>query len=261
MSDKNNEVPEDPDEFLEWMRETSRPIYGKPKAPVSDSTKVKNAEKKYGKTADELDIDKINLNIIDMDDDDSWATSMIDAATIKADTPSALEDATGPTEKVQSLSSKSDESSAGDVEPMKNGTPDSPAPSDKVTDMTIVTDTVIVNEMSDTCIEDVNDNLPQAAERDMSQKEAPSPSTARPTRISAKMRKATRTEFCEAYTGKFDTKKGKPISIAPSIMERLYWLCSLTGDRNACPTYVINNLLLEFLDAVEPEARKWGALS
>lgn len=85
-------------------------------------------------------------------------------------------------------------------------------------------------------------------------------STVKATRISAKMRKATRTEFCEAYAGKVDTKGGKPITITSSSMERLYRLCSLSGNHNACPTYVINNLLSEFLDAVEPEAKKWGML-
>ena len=30
MSNKNNVVPEDQDEFMEWMRETSRPTYAKP---------------------------------------------------------------------------------------------------------------------------------------------------------------------------------------------------------------------------------------
>lgn len=92
------------------------------------------------------------------------------------------------------------------------------------------------------------------------QADDPPASTAKPTRISAKMRRATRAEFCAAYTGKVNTKGGKPIAIVPTIMERLYRLGNLSGDRNACPTYIINNLLSEFLDAVEPEARKWGSL-
>lgn len=91
-------------------------------------------------------------------------------------------------------------------------------------------------------------------------KDVPATPSAKATRISAKMRKATRTEFCEAYTTKVDTKGGKPITIAQSVMERLYRLCSLSGNRNACPTYIVNNLLSEFLDAVEPEAKKWGLL-
>lgn len=121
----------------------------------------------------------------------------------------------------------------------------------KVTEVTEVTIADKVNDSPKSEVSDSNRNSPC--------KEQPVPMKA--TRISAKMRKATRSEFCGAYTGKADTKNGKPISIAPSIMERLYRLCSLSGDRNACPTYVINNLLLEFLDVVEPEAKKWGALS
>lgn len=121
----------------------------------------------------------------------------------------------------------------------------------EVTEVTVVT---IADKVNDSPKSEVLDSS-----RNSSCQEQPVPMKA--TRISAKMLKATRSEFCEAYTGKVDTKKGKPISIAPSIMERLYRLCSLSGDRNACPTYVINNLLLEFLDVVEPEAKKWGALS
>lgn len=123
-----------------------------------------------------------------------------------------------------------------------------------VAEVTEVTEVTIVDKVNASPKSEVSDS-----NRDTPCKEQPIP--IKQSRISAKMRKATRSEFCEAYTGKVDTKKGKPISIAPSIMERLYRLCSLSGDHNACPTYVINNLLLEFLDAVEPEAKKWGALS
>lgn len=80
----------------------------------------------------------------------------------------------------------------------------------------------------------------------------------RTTRVSFKMREATRKGFCEDYTRKFVTKGGKPITIAPDLLERLQNLCVLSGDFKSCPTYIINNLIREFLDIVEPEAKKWG---
>lgn len=80
----------------------------------------------------------------------------------------------------------------------------------------------------------------------------------RTTRISFKMREATRKGFCEDYTRKVDTKGGKPITIAPGLLERLQTLCILSGDYRSCPTYIINNVIGEFLDLVEPEAKKWG---
>ncbi len=83
----------------------------------------------------------------------------------------------------------------------------------------------------------------------------------RTTRVSFKMREATRKGFCEDYTHKVDTKGGKPITIAPDLLKRLQTLCVLSGDFKSCPTYIINNLIRVFLDIVEPEAKKWGTPS
>lgn len=80
----------------------------------------------------------------------------------------------------------------------------------------------------------------------------------RATRVSFKMREATRKGFCEDYTHKVDTKGGKPITIAPDLLKRVQTLCVLSGDFKGCPTYIINNLISVFLDIVEPEAKKWG---
>lgn len=148
----------------------------------------------------------------------------------------------------------------------KEATEETPLPRSNQTETIDVTKTADVIEVVE--ISDVDD---QQADYISPKDEVPQPKTSVPkdettasmvktTRISAKMRKATRAEFCEAYTAKVDTKGGKPISIAPAIIERLYRVCSLSGDRNACPTYIINNLLSEFLDAVDPEAKKWGLL-
>lgn len=77
------------------------------------------------------------------------------------------------------------------------------------------------------------------------------------TRISAKMRKRSRDEFCDIYLQKCDTKFGKPITLEPELMERLYRVCLRTGNRKACPTYVVNNLLKEIMPILEDEAERW----
>lgn len=123
----------------------------------------------------------------------------------------------------------------------------------EVTDAVKVTETTVAAKAVDAPVEK-STTEPKSAQADES------PPTVKTTRISAKMRRATRAEFCAAYFGKVNTKGGKPIAILPTIMDRLYRLCTLSGDRHACPTYIINNLLSEFLDAVEPESKRWGAL-
>lgn len=90
-------------------------------------------------------------------------------------------------------------------------------------------------------------------------KEAVSKETSPPkaTRISAKMRKRSRDEFCEFYLRKCDTKLGKPITIEPELMDRLYNICLLAGVRNACPTYLVNNLIREIISTWEEQAKGW----
>jgi hypothetical protein len=119
-------------------------------------------------------------------------------------------------------------------------------------DVTKVTAMTEVNEVPEVMAADTTDaQTPEPIEQ-----KATSPP--RTTRISFKMREATRKGFCDDYTRKVDTKGGKPITIAPGLLERLQTLCVLSGDYRSCPTYIINNVIGEFLDLVEPEAKKWG---
>lgn len=53
MSNKNNVVPEDQDEFMEWMRATSRPTYAKPGESDSKAIESKSSDKPM----DNFDID------------------------------------------------------------------------------------------------------------------------------------------------------------------------------------------------------------
>lgn len=84
--------------------------------------------------------------------------------------------------------------------------------------------------------------------------------TGKATRISAKMRRASRQEFHDAYLVKTDTKGGKPITISANLIKRLYRICARSGDYRACPTYLVNNLLAEILDAIEPDTEGWADL-
>lgn len=80
------------------------------------------------------------------------------------------------------------------------------------------------------------------------------------TRISAKMRRASRQEFHDAYLVKTDTKGGKPITISADLIKRLYRICARSGNYRACPTYLVNNLLMEILDIIEPDTEGWAGL-
>lgn len=82
--------------------------------------------------------------------------------------------------------------------------------------------------------------------------------TGKATRISAKMRRASRQEFHDAYLVKTDTKGGKPITISADLIKRLYRICARSGDYRACPTYLVNNLLMEILDVIEPDTEGWA---
>lgn len=84
--------------------------------------------------------------------------------------------------------------------------------------------------------------------------------TGKATRISAKMRRASRQEFHDAYLVKTDTKGGKPITISANLIKRLYRICARSGDYRACPTYLVNNFLMEILDIIEPDTEGWAHL-
>lgn len=75
MSNKNNVVPEDQDEFMEWMRATSRPTYAKPGESYSKAIESKSSDKPM----DNFDIDNINMNILGLEDEVIPTTSTTDA--------------------------------------------------------------------------------------------------------------------------------------------------------------------------------------
>lgn len=92
------------------------------------------------------------------------------------------------------------------------------------------------------------------------QKTADATTTTKATRISAKMRRASRQEFHDAYLVKTNTKGGKPITISADLIRRMYRICARSCDYRTCPTYLVNNLLSEILDIIEPETEGWADL-
>ncbi len=77
------------------------------------------------------------------------------------------------------------------------------------------------------------------------------------TRISGRMRRASRDEFCETYTCKVDTKGGSPITIAPDILKMAHVICAKSGNYKSCPTYVINNILRTVFEDMADEIKSW----
>lgn len=134
--------------------------------------------------------------------------------------------------------------------------------SQKTSQSTEVTDTTNVTEMTEPAI------AASPALEKRSEAEVVSSTETLPTqkkepnkpRISAKMRLASRQEFHDTYLVKVVTKNGSPVTIASDVMKRLYRICQLSGDHRACPTYLVNNILLEVIEAIEAEAKSWGSL-
>lgn len=247
MSNKNNVVPEDQDEFMEWMRETSRPTYAKP----GESDSMAKESKSSDKPMDNFDIDNINMNIIDMEDEVIPTTSTIDAnKAIEAGT-SLSDEAKAIKERMHAKQVKIDEDEAKRVatEEMAERESDSTSATKSAlsTNATIMTEVDTVNEVSD-----VNEEETEPIYKKRPKK--------KPTRISAKMRRATLGEFHDSYLVKISTKDGSPITIALDLIKMAYRICALSGDHKARPTYLINNLLREIFKEMEPDISEWSKL-
>lgn len=115
-----------------------------------------------------------------------------------------------------------------------------------------VAEPIIVNQMTSTV--DVTNPTEAGCHSSPSDVEAKSPKI---TRISGKMRRATRDEFCGIFTRKVNTKGGSPITIAPDILKTAYLICAKSGNYRSCPTYVINNILRAFFDDMAEEIKSW----
>lgn len=247
MSNKNNVVPEDQDEFMEWMRETSRPIYAKPGKSDSKAKESKTSDKPM----DNFDIDNINMNILGLEDEVIPTTSTTDAnKAIEAGT-SLSDEAKAIKERMHAKQVKIDEDEAkrAAAEEMAERESDSTSATKSAlsTNATIMTEVDTDNEVSD-----VNKE-----ETDPIYKKQPKK---KPTRISARMRRATLAEFHDYYLVKTSTKDGSPITIAPDLIKMAYRICALSGDHKARPTYLINNLLREIFKEMEPDISEWSKL-
>lgn len=197
MSNKNNVVPEDQDEFMEWMRETSRPTYAKPGKSDSKANESKSSDKPM----DNFDIDNINMNILGLEDEVIPTTSTTDVnKAIEAGT-SLSDEAKAIKERMHAKQGKIDEDEAKRVvaEEIAERESDftSAMQSALSTNATIMTEVDTVNELSD-----VNEEETEPIDKKQPQKKS--------TRISAKMRRATLGEFHDSYLVKTSTKYRNP---------------------------------------------------
>ncbi len=247
MSNKNNVVPEDQDEFMEWMRETSRPTYAKPGKSDSKAKESKSSDKPM----DNFDIDNINMNILGLEDEVIPTTSTTDANKAIGACTSLSDEAKAIKERMHAKQVKIDEDEAKRVaaEGMAERESDSTSAIQSAlsTNATIMTEVDTVNEV---CV--VNKEEEVSTDKKSPQK--------KPTRISARMRRATLGEFHDSYLIKTSTKDGSPITIAPDLIKMAYRICALSGDHKARPTYLINNLLREIFKELEPDIAEWSKL-
>lgn len=247
MSNKNNVVPEDQDEFMEWMRATSRPTYAKPGESYSKAIESKSSDKPM----DNFDIDNINMNILGLEDEVIPTTSTTDAnKAIEAGT-SLSDEAKAIKERMHAKQVKIDEDEAKRVaaEEMVERESDSTSAIQSAlsTNTTIMTEVDTVNEVSG-----VNKEEEVSTDKKPPQK--------RLTRISARMRRAKLADFHDFYLVKTSTKDGSPITISPDLIKMAYRICALSGDHKARPTYLINNLLREIFKELEPDIAEWSKL-
>lgn len=186
MSNKNNVVPEDQDEFMEWMRETSRPTYAKPGKSDSKAKESKSSDKPM----DNFDIDNINMNILGLEDEVIPTTSTTDANKAIGACTSLSDEAKAIKERMHAKQVKIDEDEAKRVaaEEMVERESDSTSAIQSAlsTNTTIMTEVDTVNEVSG-----VNEEEEVSTDKKPPQK--------RPTRISAKMRRAKLVDFHDSY--------------------------------------------------------------
>ncbi len=232
---------------MEWMRETSRPTYAKPGESDSKAKESKSSDKPM----DNFDIDNINMNILGLEDEVIPTTSTTDAdKAIEAGT-SLSDEAKAIKERMHAKQVKIDADEAKRVvaEEMAERESDSTSAIQSAlsTNATIMTEVDTVNEV---CV--VNKEEEVSTDKKSPQK--------KPTRISARMRRATLGEFHDSYLIKTSTKDGSPITIAPDLIKMAYRICALSGDHKARPTYLINNLLREIFKELEPDIAEWSKL-
>lgn len=247
MSNKNIVVPEDQDEFMEWMRETSRPTYAKPGMSDSKAKESKSSDK----SIDNFDINNINMNILGLEDEVIPTTSTTDANKAIEAGASLSDEAKAIKERMHAKQVKIDENEAKRVaaEEMAERESDSTSATKSAlpTNATIMTEVDTVNEVCD-----VNEEETEPIDKKPPKKKL--------TRISAKMRRAKLADFHDSYLVKTSTKDGSPITIAPDLIKMAYRICALSGDHKARPTYLINNLLREIFKEMEPDISEWSKL-
>lgn len=240
----------DPDKFLdsyeEGCREVDALLYAARTQPSTVSPLEPPKKKRPAKKAptDDIDISTIDFNIIRADDA-SGSKHRNNLFKPVHTTPKT--DVVGMVEN--------DDKAVVTTEPTVT------ASTDKATQTIDVTETVESTTMAKTTTpvkpaemattDKVTDTKPGTTI------EVQSAKLSKSTRISGRMRRASRDEFCGTYTRKVDTKGGSPITIAPDILKMAHVICAKSGNYKSCPTYVINNILRAVFEDMADEIKSW----
>lgn len=240
----------DPDKFLdsyeEGCREVDALLYAARTQPSTVSPPEPPKKKRPAKKAptDDIDISTIDFNIIRADD----------ASGSKRHTNLFKPVHTTPKTDVVGMVENDDKT-------VVTTEPTAPVSTDKATQTIDVTETIESITMAKTDIPiatttTVTTNKVTEAKQEtvIEEQLAKSPKA---SRISGRMRRANRDEFCGTYTRKVDTKGGSPINIAPDILKMAHVICAKSGNYKSCPTYVINNILRAVFEDMADEIKSW----
>lgn len=222
-SSRKRESTFDPDKFLdaydEGCREVDALLYAARKQAASSAPCKKTASRTKKKLTSAATLDDKTIIAVDTTVSDSTAEADNATKTVEA------------------------------VEPI------APATTDKVIEPTIMAKTAKTDIPISTTITSMADKVTEAMpDVTVDEQSARLP---KPTRISGRMRRASRDEFCGTYTRKVDTKGGSPITIAPDILKMAHVICAKSGNYKSCPTYVINNILRAVFEDMTDEIKSW----
>ncbi|MCC2779699.1 DUF3408 domain-containing protein [Parabacteroides distasonis] len=236
----------DADKFLDSYEEGCRKVdallyaarTGKDIVPPPEPPKKKRTVKKS--PTDDIDISTIDFNIIRADDTSGSKRRANLFKLPEADADDLAENDDKAVVATETAVTATTDKSATTVEVTE--TIESSTMAKTVTPVT----TTITNEADIATEADKGTAVNEQSEK--------SPKT---SRVSGRMRRASRDEFCGTYTRKVDTKGGSPITIAPDILKMAHVICAKSGNYKSCPTYVINNILRAVFEDMADEIKSW----
>lgn len=232
--------------LAEYNTNTSAPISKAPKKPSKkESAKSQQSDSDQVTKANEVTERKprmLRINMIDTDE----GPGANDSPAIASDT-----------EPSSGINRKSQPKGNVVAEPIHPPMPNIATPTVE-TAPTIATETTTPTIVTDTTTVEGADQSEAVQPSDSGQEhEQVQPEKPKATRISAKMRRASRDEICRLLVPKVKTDGGSPITITAEVLKLVRKIITKSGDYKTCPTYVINNLLLIILRDMEEDINAW----